>query len=72
MHAAPRPAALASNDAVTITPVNTPPDSRPSVWPADGVLGQRLTYDPLLDPKLDKKARNTRSPSYKPILDKVR
>jgi histone-lysine N-methyltransferase SETD1 len=59
-------------DTITITPVNTPPDSRPSVWPADGVLGQRLTYDPLLDPKLDKKARNTRSPSYKPILDKVR
>lgn len=56
----------------TITPVHTPPDARISIWPADGKLGQRLSYDPVLDTKLDKKARNGRSSVYKPILDKVR
>lgn len=59
------------NGTDTITPVNTPPDTRPSIFPADGVLGQRLAYDPLLDPKLDKKARQSRTPKYTAILDKV-
>lgn len=56
----------------TITPAHTPPETRRSVFPADGVLGQRLTYDPLLDSKLDKKTRQSRTPKYNPILDKVR
>jgi len=30
-----------------------------------------MTYDPLLDSKLDKKARQSRPPTYKQILDKV-
>ena len=60
-----------NNVTSTITPVNTPPDTRISVFPSDGVLGQRLTYDPLLDPKLDKKARQSRTPKYTSILDKV-
>ncbi|CAI6342009.1 unnamed protein product [Periconia digitata] len=54
----------------TITPVHTPPDLRISIWPADGKLGLRLTYDPVLDTKLDKKAKHGRNPVYKPILDK--
>jgi histone-lysine N-methyltransferase SETD1 len=43
-----------------------------SIFPSDGILGERLTYDPLLDSKLDKKARHSRPPIYKQILDKVR
>jgi histone-lysine N-methyltransferase SETD1 len=55
-----------------ITPVNTPPETRMSIFPSDGILCERLTYDPLLDSKLDKKARHSRPPIYKQILDKVR
>lgn len=65
------PLGTPNNAAATITPVNTPPDTRISVFPSDGVLGQRLTYDPLLDSKLDKKARQSRTPKYTAILDKV-
>jgi histone-lysine N-methyltransferase SETD1 len=64
--------ASVKNIADTITPVHTPPDVRISIWPADGKLGQRLNYDPMLDTKLDKKAKHGRGPTYKPILDKVR
>ncbi|KAI8936001.1 hypothetical protein NX059_007504 [Plenodomus lindquistii] len=75
MHAAsasahPAPATAATMGPSTITPVNTPPETRISVFPADGVLGQRLTYDPLLDPKLDKKAKQSRTAKYNAILDK--
>lgn len=64
------PSSAPNNVANTITPVNTPPETRISVFPSDGVLGQRLTYDPVLDPKLDKKARQSRTPKYTSILDK--
>lgn len=64
--------ASAKNATDTITPVHTPPEARISIWPADGKLGQRLNYDPMLDTKLDKKAKHSRGPIYKPILDKVR
>ncbi|KAJ4987196.1 histone-lysine n-methyltransferase [Stagonosporopsis vannaccii] len=59
-----------TNGTDAITPVNTPPETRTSIFPSDGVLGQRMTYDPLLDSKLDKKARQSRPPTYKQILDK--
>ncbi|KAL6709737.1 histone methyltransferase set1 [Coniothyrium glycines] len=64
------PSSAPNNAINNITPVNTPPEMRISVFPADGVLGQRLTYDPLVDPKLDKKAKQSRGPKYTPILDK--
>lgn len=64
------PSSATNTVANTITPVNTPPETRISVFPSDGVLGQRLTYDPVLDPKLDKKARQSRTPKYTSILDK--
>ncbi|KAF2133953.1 histone H3-K4 methyltransferase Set1 [Dothidotthia symphoricarpi CBS 119687] len=67
-HAPPSSALANGTDA--ITPVNTPPETRTSVFPADGVLGARLNYDPVLDTKLDKKARQQRQPVYKPIVDK--
>jgi histone-lysine N-methyltransferase SETD1 len=72
MDKAARSRAAPSSD--TITPVNTPPEThtRISIFPVDGLLGERLTYDPLLDSKLDKKARQSRAPIYKQILDKVR
>jgi len=69
-HAAPSSAP--NNVADTITPINTPPETRISVFPADGVLGQRSTYDAQLDPKLDKKARGRGTAKYTTILDKVR
>lgn len=65
------PPSAPNNGPETITPVNTPPETRISVFPADGVLGQRIIHDPHLDPKLDKKARQSRTPKYNPILDKV-
>jgi histone-lysine N-methyltransferase SETD1 len=55
----------------TITPVHTPPEARISVWPTDGKLGSRISYDPLMDSKLDKKAKHSGKPVYKPILDKL-
>ncbi|KZM23189.1 histone-lysine N-methyltransferase [Ascochyta rabiei] len=64
------PSSAPPNGTDTITPVNTPPETRISIFPPDGVLGQRITYDPLLDSKLDKKARQSRPPTYKQILDK--
>ncbi|CAO2648850.1 Nn.00g097990.m01.CDS01 [Neocucurbitaria sp. VM-36] len=57
-------------ETATITPVNTPPETRISVFPTDGVLAQRCTYDPLLDPKLDKKAKQSRTAKYASVLDK--
>src|SRR5690242_11232397 len=65
------PSSAPANGTDVITPVNTPPETRTSIFPSDGVLGQRMTYDPLLDSKLDKKARQSRPPTYKQILDKV-
>ena len=70
MDKAARSRAAPPSDA--ITPVNTPPETRMSIFPSDGLLGERLTYDPLLDSKLDKKTRHSRAPIYKQILDKVR
>ncbi|CAI9635003.1 histone H3-k4 methyltransferase set1 [Alternaria burnsii] len=67
-HAAPSSAP--NNVADTITPINTPPETRISVFPADGVLGQRSTYDAQLDPKLDKRARAKGTAKYTTILDK--
>ncbi|KAF1360191.1 hypothetical protein EJ07DRAFT_155184 [Lizonia empirigonia] len=64
------PLSAPANGTDTITPVNTPPETRISIFPSDGVLGQRITYDPLLDSKLDKKTRQSRPPTYKQILDK--
>ncbi|KAL1654894.1 histone methyltransferase set1 [Didymella pomorum] len=64
------PSSAPANGTDTITPINTPPETRISIFPSDGVLGQRITYDPLLDSKLDKKARQSRPPTYKQILDK--
>jgi histone-lysine N-methyltransferase SETD1 len=71
---APSRAALSSapdNVADTITPVNTPPETRISVFPADGELAKRLIYDPSSDTKLDKKARSNRQAQYKTVVDKV-
>lgn len=62
--------AAPASAATIITPANTPPDTRRSVFPSDNILGQRLTYDPLLDAKLDKKAKHSRTAKYSPILDK--
>jgi histone-lysine N-methyltransferase SETD1 len=67
----PAPSSAPNNDTNTITPINTPPETRRSVWPADGVVAKRLYYDPSTDTKLDKKARQNRPPQYKSIVDKV-
>ncbi|KAF1836600.1 histone H3-K4 methyltransferase Set1 [Decorospora gaudefroyi] len=64
------PASASNNVAATITPVNTPPETRISVFPADGVLGQRSTYDAQLDPKLDRRARAKGLAKYTTIQDK--
>ncbi|KAF1943399.1 SET domain-containing protein [Clathrospora elynae] len=64
------PLSASNNVADTITPVNTPPDTRISVFPADGVLGQRSTYDAQLDMKLDKRARAKGTAKYSTIVDK--
>lgn len=66
------PSSAPNNVADTITPINTPPETRRSVFPADGVLGQRATYDAQLDPKLDRRARAKGVAKYTTILDKVR
>jgi histone-lysine N-methyltransferase SETD1 len=66
------PSSAPNNAADTITPINTPPETRISVFPADGVLGQRSTYDAQLDTKLDKRARAKGQAKYTTILDKVR
>lgn len=65
------PSSAPDNVADTITPVNTPPETRISVFPADGVLAKRLLYDPSNDTKLDKKTRHARTPQYKTVVDKV-
>jgi len=64
------PSSALHHDPDTITPVNTPPETRLSVWPADGIVAKRLVYDPTTDTKLDKKARQLRHPQYKSITDK--
>ncbi|KAF3005923.1 histone methyltransferase set1 [Curvularia kusanoi] len=64
------PSSAPTNGTDAITPINTPPETRRSIFPADGILGQRLTYDPLFDPKLDKKNRQSRLPRYEQIIDK--
>jgi histone-lysine N-methyltransferase SETD1 len=56
----------------TITPVNTPPETRISVFPTDGVLAKRLVYDPYPDTKLDKKVRHSKPAQYKTVVEKVR
>ncbi|KAJ4344716.1 histone methyltransferase set1 [Didymosphaeria variabile] len=55
------------NGADTITPVHTPPETRKSIWPADGILGSKRLYDPHLDPKLDRKEKQKYKPKYIPI-----
>ncbi|KAF9730503.1 hypothetical protein PMIN06_001361 [Paraphaeosphaeria minitans] len=72
MHATAPPrnapsSALAKNGADTITPVHTPPETRKSIWPADGILGLKRLYDPSLDPKLDKKDKQKYKAKYAPI-----
>ncbi|KAF2683407.1 hypothetical protein K458DRAFT_305153 [Lentithecium fluviatile CBS 122367] len=72
MYATPHDApssAIAKTAAETITPVHTPPEARISIWPSDGKLGQRLYYDPMMDEKLDSRARRA-PPTYKEILEK--
>jgi histone-lysine N-methyltransferase SETD1 len=61
-----------ANASDTITPVNTPPETRRSIFPPDGARAERLSYDPWTDAKLDKRARNSRKANYKTTLDKVR
>jgi histone-lysine N-methyltransferase SETD1 len=63
--------AVAKDATDTITPVHTPPETRISIWPADGKLGQRCIYDAAMDEK-NKDQRNKRPPKYMDILDKVR
>ena len=46
------PTSAAKNGADTITPVNTPPETIKSIWPADGNIGVKMLYDPHLDRKL--------------------
>ncbi|USP79780.1 uncharacterized protein yc1106_07054 [Curvularia clavata] len=64
------PSSASNNVADTITPISTPPETRRSVFPADGVLGQRSTYDAQLDPKLDRRQRAKGTAKYSTILDK--
>lgn len=66
------PSSALNNETDTITPVNTPPETKRTIWPADGVVAKRLYYDPSTDTKIDKKARQSRPPQYKSIVDKVR
>ncbi|OAL06667.1 histone H3-K4 methyltransferase Set1 [Phaeosphaeriaceae sp. SRC1lsM3a] len=63
------PSSAPINVTETITPVNTPPETRRSVFPADGVLAKRQIYDPFTDPKSDKKAKH-RPAQYKVVVDK--
>lgn len=67
----PALASVSNNATDTITPVNTPPETRISVFPSDRVLGERVNYDPMLDGKLDKRAKQSLKPKYTQILDKV-
>ncbi|KAF2034684.1 hypothetical protein EK21DRAFT_107812 [Setomelanomma holmii] len=63
------PSSAPNNVADTITPVNTPPETRISPFPADGIVAKRLLYDPYIDAKLDKKARSKQA-QYKSVVDK--
>jgi histone-lysine N-methyltransferase SETD1 len=65
------PASAPNHVADTITPINTPPETRISVFPPDGVLGKRMTYDAAVDPKLDERSRLRGKAKYTTILDKV-
>ncbi|KAH4071143.1 histone-lysine N-methyltransferase [Parastagonospora nodorum] len=64
------PSSAPENVANTITPVNTPPETRKSVFPADGVMAKRILYDPYSDAKLEKKVRHSKPAQYKTVLDK--
>ncbi|PSN65351.1 hypothetical protein BS50DRAFT_497257 [Corynespora cassiicola Philippines] len=67
-HTAPGSAPSSNAAAATITPVHTPPETRTSVFPTEGEFGKRLSYDPLLDAKLDKRSKSKVPAVYKPIL----
>lgn len=71
-HTAPGSAPSSNAAAATITPVHTPPETRTSVFPTEGEFGKRLSYDPLLDAKLDKRSKSKVPAVYKPILVQVR
>jgi histone-lysine N-methyltransferase SETD1 len=64
------PSSAPNNVADTITPINTPPETRISIFPADGKVAKRLIYDPYIDAKLDKKMRS-KQVQYKTVVDKV-
>ncbi|KAH7072907.1 SET domain-containing protein [Paraphoma chrysanthemicola] len=63
------PSSAPNNVADTITPVNTPPETRRSILPADGKVAKRLVYDPYIDAKLDKKTRG-KQPQYRTVVEK--
>jgi histone-lysine N-methyltransferase SETD1 len=50
-----------------MTPVQTPPEERIPVLPTDGRYGQKLYYDPMLDPKFARLPKPLKQPHYKPI-----
>jgi [histone H3]-lysine4 N-trimethyltransferase SETD1 len=62
----PPPADIHVSD--TMTPVQTPPEERISVFPTDGRYGMKIIVDPMLNPRI---AKSSRQPHYKPIERKV-
>ncbi|KAF1974088.1 hypothetical protein BU23DRAFT_463003 [Bimuria novae-zelandiae CBS 107.79] len=65
-HNAPS-SAPAKNGTDTITPVNTPPETKKSIWPADGNIGLKMLYDPQLDRKLHGEERRKYKAKYAQI-----
>ncbi|KAF2015843.1 hypothetical protein BU24DRAFT_462063 [Aaosphaeria arxii CBS 175.79] len=61
-----------NNSTGTMTPVHTPPETKISTRPEDGNMGMRISYDPLLDQKLDSKRRASSKvkATYKEIIEK--
>ena len=55
-----------------MTPVHTPPETRKSIWPADGNMGVKMLYDPQLDRKLHGDERRKYKAKYAQIKKLVR
>ncbi|KAF2111338.1 hypothetical protein BDV96DRAFT_499437 [Lophiotrema nucula] len=53
------------NASATMTPAHTPPETRRTARPTDGKMGQRIVFDPQLDPQ-KRKAKQ----AYKDIIEK--
>lgn len=70
-HTAPS-SAPAKHTADTITPVHTPPETRKSIWPADGNIGVKMLYDPQLDRKLHGDEKRKYKAKYAQIKKLVR